>query len=121
MKKNIVLTSKKAELIAEGFMASVEYPFLLVQTKAEDVRFYSFFTYQDMEEYVKEEGDAIHVLFASKPTGVCKCNDCGIVFDYCKKDYLDIPDLVEKLKPGSLIPAAVCHSCGGFAYPIKSN
>ncbi len=52
---------------------------------------------------------------AKKPTDQC---------DYCgwkgipKIELGDIPDLYERLDPGSIVPSGECPKCGALCYPI---
>lgn len=46
-----------------------------------------------------------------------RCDNCGNVFPYTSKDLTAIPDLLQRIEPGSEVPAAECPECGALAYP----
>jgi uncharacterized OB-fold protein len=46
------------------------------------------------------------------------CDDCGKVF-VPTTDLADIPDLLQRVEPGGMVPMCECPDCGALAYPFK--
>jgi len=46
------------------------------------------------------------------------CDNCGKVF-VPKTELADIPDLLQRVEPGGMVPMCECPDCGSLAYPFE--
>lgn len=51
------------------------------------------------------------------------CGNCGKSWtDYeLEHQFPDIPDLIERIEPGGVVPAGECPTCGALVYPPSSS
>lgn len=49
------------------------------------------------------------------------CDNCGDAAWISDSVYPDIPNLLERMEPGGIVPAGECQRCGSFVYPVKGQ
>lgn len=49
------------------------------------------------------------------------CDNCCAIYakSYLKCTFPDIPDLIDRLNPGGMVPAGQCPACCAFVYPLQ--
>jgi hypothetical protein len=50
---------------------------------------------------------------------VNKCDNCSKEWGELKDGLQNIPDLLNRIEPGGIVPSGVCPDCGALCYPVK--
>lgn len=50
-----------------------------------------------------------------------KCDNCGLETVSLDRKWPDIPDIIERLEPGGIVPSGTCPECSALCYPMTDS